>query len=299
MTDLAALRAALARPGKASLPWVDARGNPDRPLTLHTYRPHAWSPGRPVVVVQHGMLRNGADYRDFWANAADRFAVLVLAPELAAEHWPRHPAYNDGLVWDDTGRARPRERWAYATPGRLVRRLRDEGTLGEGPVHLFGHSAGGQFVHRLVATLGAAPFAATIAANAGWYTLPALDRPCPEGLGEIGLDDAAVGRWLAWPLVVLAGDADTETEGDSLPGHDAARRQGPHRFARAKAFVAAGRDAADRRGVACGWRLVEVPGVGHDGAAMSVAAATWWFAGRLPTAAEAGLVVRPEGARRL
>ena len=36
------------------------------------------------------------------------------------------------------------------------------------------------------------------------------------------------------------------------------------------------------------WKLTVVPGIGHDGAAMSVVAASLWFEGRLPSAAELG-----------
>jgi hypothetical protein len=50
-------------------------------------------------------------------------------------------------------------------------------------------------------------------------------------------------------------------------------RQGPTRYARAHAYVAAARDAARRRGVSCAWTIIDVPGVGHDGAGMSAAAA--------------------------
>lgn len=291
MSGLSTLRGELSKPGKASFAFAD-QANPDRPLVLHAYRPAGWRADDPVVLVQHGMLRNGADYRDFWVPVADRCGLLVLAIEFPGEHWPRYLAYNDGLVRDASERLRPATSWAYTVPARIVGALRADGTIGAGPVRLFGHSAGGQFVHRLVGTIGPGPFTATIAANAGWYSAPTLELPFPEGLGGIGLDEAALDRWLGWPLTILAGDRDTETEGDTLPSHEAARRQGPHRFARARHFVEAGHATAARRSIACGWRLIEVPGVGHDGAAMSVAAALWWFAGRLPEPTDGGLVVR-------
>jgi hypothetical protein len=135
-----------------------------------------------------------------------------------------------------------------------------------------------------------------IIGNAGWYTQPTLDRRFPEGLGGLGLDEAALRPFLTAELTILAGDADTETEGPSLPSHPAALAQGPHRFARAHAFLAAGRQAAADRGIACFWRLLVASGIGHDGAAMSRVAAGLWFDGldaatASARAAEAGLAV--------
>jgi hypothetical protein len=50
-------------------------------------------------------------------------------------------------------------------------------------------------------------------------------------------------------------------------------RQGPHRHARAHAYVAAGHAAAQALCTTCAWRVIDVPGVGHEGDRMSQAAA--------------------------
>ena len=41
-----------------------------RPLLLRSARPRAYSPRTPVLLVHHGDLRNGADFRDFWLPRA-------------------------------------------------------------------------------------------------------------------------------------------------------------------------------------------------------------------------------------
>ena len=53
--------------------------------------------------------------------------------------------------------------------------------------------------------------------------------------------------------------------------------QGPHRLARGHAFLAEGRRAAARLGVECAWDLKVVPGVGHDGGAMTAVAVRLLF----------------------
>ncbi|MGG5811756.1 alpha/beta hydrolase [Falsiroseomonas sp. CW058] len=284
----AELAAALSLPGRVAIPWTDPACDPARPVTLHCYRGCRATPDSPVVLVQHGMGRNGDEYRDFWVPAADRHGLLVVATTFAKADWPEAEHYNNGLVLDGQGRVRPRGAWAYAIPLRVFAALRDAGVTRRPRAHLFGHSAGGQFGHRLLSTQPHDLLEAVTVGNPGWYSLPVLDAPFPAGLGGIGLGDAEVERLLAYPMTILAGDRDTETSGPSLPSQPEAVAQGPHRFARAHAYLAAGRAEAARRGVACNWRLVPVAGIGHDGAAMSRVCAALWFEGRLIDAGEAG-----------
>jgi hypothetical protein len=282
--DLAALRA----PGRHAIGFTDAACDAARPLTLHAYRAASATPDSPVVLVQHGMGRNGDEYRDFWIEPAERHGLLILATTYGAAAWPGAEPYNNGLVLDAEGRPRPRAAWSYAIPLRVFAALRAAGLTRRPRAHLFGHSAGGQFGHRFMATQPHDALEAVTIGNPGWYSLPTLDAPFPEGMGGIGLDEGDLLRLLAYPMTILAGERDIETSGPSLPATPAALAQGPHRFARAHNYLAAGQAEAARRGVACNWRLVPVPGIGHDGAAMSRVAAALWFEGRLISAAEAG-----------
>ena len=238
--------------------------------------------------MQHGMLRNGDEYRDFWIPAAEKHGLLVVATTFGTGAWPEAAHYNNGLVLDEAGAPRPRGSWAYAIPLRVFAALREAGVTRRPRAHLFGHSAGGQFGHRLLSTQPHDALEAVTVGNPGWYSLPTLDAPFPAGLGGIGLTEADLLRLLAFPLTILAGDQDIETTDPSLPSNPEAVAQGPHRFARAHAYLAAGQAEAARRGVACNWRLVPVAGIGHDGAAMSRVAAALWFEDRLITAGEAG-----------
>ena len=284
MSVFAPLRAV----GRCAIPWVDPACDPARPLTLHGYRAAAATPDSPVVLVQHGMARNGDAYRDFWIEAAERHGLIIVAPTFGAAAWPGAETYNNGLVLNAAGAVRPRDSWSYAIPLRVFAALRKAGITRRPRAHLFGHSAGGQFGHRLMSTQPHDALEQVSIGNPGWYSLPTLDQPFPDGLGGIGLGDTEILRLLAYPMTILAGDQDIETAGPSLPAGPGALAQGPHRFARAHNYLAAGQAEAARRGVACAWRLIPVPGIGHDGAAMSRVAAALWFDNRLISAAEAG-----------
>ncbi len=274
--------------GRVAIPYEDAF-SPGRGLVLECYRPSSHAAGGPVVIVQHGMGRNGDEYCDAWVPAADRHGAMIVAITYPAASWPGSRTYNDGHVREEDGSVRPRAAWSNAIPSRVFRLLQDAGVTTRPHAYLWGHSAGAQFVHRLLG-LQSTAWEAVGAGNAGWYTLPTLDLPYPEGLGGIGLDEGDVDRLLLTPLVIFAGDHDTEMTAENLPKHAAALAQGPHRFARAHAYLAAGRAEAMRRGIACAWRLVVVPGVGHEGMVMSAVAASYWFEGVMPAAQAARTV---------
>ena len=280
--------------GRASIPYRDPF-SPDRALTLECYRPAGHTPERPVVMVQHGMARNGDEYCEAWVPAADRHGLLIVATTFSQAEWPDSRPYNDGHVLDAEGAPRPRAAWSQAIPGRVFALLRESGLTARRQAYLWGHSAGGQFVHRLMATQPHDWLEAAAPANAGWYTLPTLDLPYPEGLGGIGLEQGDVARLLGYPMTIFAGDRDTETAADNLPKHEAALRQGPHRFARAHYYLARGQAEAARLGVPCRWRLVVVPGIGHEGMRMSGIAAAAWFDGEMPReAGDAERAIRTE-----
>jgi hypothetical protein len=270
------LARAMPQGGSASIPYADPC-HPDRPLVLECHRPASHRPDSPVVIVQHGMSRNGGEYRDAWVPVSERHGLLIVAITFPAASWPNAEVFNNGNVLSQEGAVHPRAAWSYAIPGRVFALLRAAGITTQPCPHLWGHSAGGQFVHRLLAVQADATFGLMGAANPGWYTLPTLDRAFPEGLGGLDLTRADLERWLGLKLTVFAGDRDIETGAENLPRTPAALAQGPHRFARAHYFLEQGQAAAQALGVACNWRLVVVPGVGHEGARMSAFAGEYWF----------------------
>jgi len=226
-----------------------------------------------VLFVHHGVLRNGADYRDYWLPLVDAAQLLVIVPEFAGADFPQAAWYNFGNRVDADGRAKPRAEWTYGVPERAFAALRRQGVTAAERYGSFGHSAGGQFVHRMISLGFRERVVLAATANAGTYAMPDLEVAFPYGLGEAGLDDAALAALLAFRLMVFAGTADTDATGEHFPREEAALRQGPTRYARAHAYVDAARAAARARGVACNWTITDVADVGHDGEKMSAAAA--------------------------
>ncbi|MCW3475421.1 alpha/beta hydrolase [Limobrevibacterium gyesilva] len=269
MTDL---RALVARPGANDVPYEDP-ALPGRGLTLRSARPRHYAPDTPVLFVHHGVLRNGDDYRDFWLPLVDEAGLLVIAPQFPNDSFPGSLWYNFGNRADALGRPKPRAEWTYAVPGRIFAALQAQGVTNRRRYGLFGHSAGGQFVHRLISLGFRDNVAAAVTANAGTYAMPDLDTEFPYGLGATGMDDAALQALLAFRLTVMAGTADIDATSEHFPKEAPAMRQGGTRYERAHRYIATARAAAGARGEPCAWTIIDVPDVGHDGKLMSAAAA--------------------------
>jgi hypothetical protein len=145
---------------------------------------------------------------------------------------------------------------------------------------LYGHSAGAQFVHRFLLLSPSTNVDQAIAANAGWYTLPVFDQDFPYGLRGTGVTEAEVANFLRRPLVLQLGEADTDPRHPSLRRDAGSDLQGTNRFARGLNLMAVGWHEAARRGFALPWRVVTVPGVGHENGRMAADAAAVLFSVR-------------------
>jgi hypothetical protein len=269
MTDLSPL---LRSPGGRTLVYTDPVFS-GQPLVLHSAVPHRADPDTPIVIVHHGVGRNGRDYRDYWLGLVDDIGVLAIAIEFTERHFPDYLWYHFGNRHSAAGAANPRAQWTYGIDQRLFAALRAQRLTRCTRYGLFGHSAGGQFVHRMLSFGYRERVAVAVSANAGTYAMPTLDVAWPFGLGDTELDAAALRPLLEFPLTVMTGTADTKTTGRYFPKGPRSMRQGAHRHERAHTYVRAGHAAAQALGTRCAWTVIDVPDVGHDGERMSIAAA--------------------------
>ena len=252
-------------------------GGKQEALRVWYRRPAGFGPASPVVFVMHGVHRNAAAYRDIWVEHGEAHEALIVAPEFSAALFPGARAYNLGNLSKTGDAAAPPVPSGFSLIERIFEALRRGTGSRQETYRVFGHSAGAQFVHRLVMFGAAARIETAIAANAGWYTLPAPKTAFPYGLGGLAHDRAQLERALGTDMIVLAGEADTLQDDPFLRRTPRALRQGKNRFERAQCFYEAGRRAAERLKTPFAWRLVTVPGIGHDDQAMAAPAARLLF----------------------
>lgn len=252
-------------------------------LPVWYYRPAELAADAPVLFVIHGVGRNASEYLADWVALAEQHRFLLVTPEFSKEQFPGEESFNSGNLFDTAGQLRPREQWSFSVIEPLFDavRARFGGTWGD--YFLYGHSAGAQFVQRFLYFVPESRATRAVAANAGWYMLPELERAFPYGLKGTPADAAALRRAFAFPLTVLLGEADTDAHHQSLRRTPEADEQGLYRFARGQFFFRRAQAAAAALGAPCRWSLATVPGVAHSNKDMSPAAARVLFSTYPPT----------------
>lgn len=248
-------------------------------LSAFTYRATAFDPASgPIWFVMHGAGRGGRGYLKAAAPVAERFDALAIAIEFSRQAYPEQEDYILGVTTrgEPDARAHAEGRWrdsdsyVYAEVEHVFEALRRLlGGRQEG-YYLFGHSAGAQFVHRLLTFLPEARVLGAVAANAGWYTLPVAGDDAhlamPYGLRGSPLEHTEL-RWLfRAPLTVMLGERDTATpeEDRLLRGTSAAMAQGATRLGRGQNYFAAGRAAAAAIDAPFNWRLALASRAAHE-----------------------------------
>lgn len=245
------------------------------PVPVWTYAPEDRPlADLPVVVVMHGVQRDGDRYRDEWIEAAREHSLIILAPTFSDEGFPGAAGYNLGNIRDAETKTPLDERlWSFSAIDLLFAEAVNRIGGAQTSYVLYGHSAGAQFVHRYLYFKKDTRADLFIVANAGWYTLPDFGLAFPYGLAGSTLDAPRLICALQRNVVVMLGDGDTDEADPNLRRTPEALAQGRHRFARGQSFFRAARDQAAVLGVALGWRQLTVPGAHHSNAQMAPAAA--------------------------
>lgn len=272
---------------------VTTSGDGEREIEVFHYRPRSLREDSPVLFVMAGAGRNADDYRDHWIDAAERHGVLVLAPHYPEDRYPRFWNYNlarmiDDVVIDPVAReiasyrmVADRDHWLFRDIERIFDAAVRAAGLKAARYDMFGHSAGGQFLHRYAMFADEGIRAGRIlAANSGWYTVPERGVRFPYGLDGAPIDEPQLAAAFSRRLVVFLGGKDdaSETRGELVRSADT-DRQGLHRLERGQHFHAQAAKTAASIGTTFNWTLHVVPGVGHDAKQMGAAAATFLYGG--------------------
>ena len=242
-------------------------------MTVYTYLPKALpAQSARIVFVMHGVGKNARGYRDAWIEPADRYGLLVIAPLFDREQWGRG-GYSYASIVAPGGKFQDASLWSYSVIEHLFDAIK-AATGNAGPRYwLYGHSEGGQFVHRLVMLLPEARYERAVGANAGWYMMPAFDVTYPYGLAGSPVTRDSLAKSLGREFVILLGDLDRDPNHFQLRRTPQAMAQGANRYERGETFFKEARGRAAELGVPFAWRIQGVPGAGHQNSRMSRPAA--------------------------
>lgn len=236
-------------------------------IEIHAYKPVRYS-GGPILLVMHGLGANATGYRDYAIPLADNLGYLVIAPLFDRKRFPVWRYQAGGIVRDPRAaelKVEPRAQWTGQLFLAIINNVRKSEEKPDLAYSLIGHSAGGQALSRFAAFI---PHDAQhiIIANPSTHLRPSLTERFPYGLGGLPpelADEAALQRYLAQPVTLLLGTADTERD-RGLNISEGAERQGANRLERGRNTFRAAQTLAQQRGWTFHWTLTEVPDAGHS-----------------------------------
>lgn len=217
-----------------------------------------------VLILFHGNSRSAGSYLDAAHGLADRACLTVYAPLFDRQRFPSASYHRGGLIRD--GKLLPRDDWTVDLAADLTDWARAREGDANAATFMFGHSAGGQFLSRIVAYDPPPNVERYVIANPSTYVLPSLTEPVPYGFGGLPEAEAALKAYLAAPITIYLGDEDTGDE--DLAQTPEAKRQGTNRLDRGTRTFEAGRRMAEAHGWPFNWHLVYADHVGHSARGM-------------------------------
>ncbi len=270
-------------------------------ITVHYHKPKNINPKSRILIVIPGAGRNGDDYRDSWVEASKKYNVLILSPSYSEKSYSYGKYHLGGVVKDldltkgitfkkNTNQVWMNEdlvdfkineeenKWIYRDFDRIFDTVKKAIKSKQREYDMFGHSAGGQILHRFVLTHHKSKASKILASNAGTYTLPDKQTNFPFGIKDIDIDDKALKIAFRKNLVLFLGELDNadETRGRMLRSITA-DKQGTHRLARGIHFYNYSKQAAKKAKLDFNWKLEVIPGVGHNQKDMARAAAEYLY----------------------
>lgn len=257
-------------------------------VSVYYYQPNNYTADTPVVLILHGLRRDAKEYRDSWAEYAEREGLMVLVPRFSSQAYPGGNGFNLGNVFQATSteetrgfsrleQMNPPEQWVFTLIERVFADFRsDRSTSNRETYYLYGHGAGAQVAHRFAMFMPESHAEEIIIGAAGWYTMPDESIAWPYGTGGVPmLDASATKAFLAQPMLLLAGGADTATLHTVMRQTPEANAQGATRVERTRYYYEFAERQARIQKAAFNWRHWVLPGVTHSPGQMTPFAARY------------------------
>lgn len=239
-------------------------------IKVWSYKPENWKNEDKILFVMHGGGRNADDYLDAWKRIADSSNILVLAPEFENKYSKYTTNdYQEGNLFTFFGTKNPKEEWAYEVIENIFDHVRKTNDITNENYDIFGHSAGGQFVHRMIMLMPESRVKNAIAANPGFYTFPDEKLEYPYGLKNTPITDNSIKKSFKKQLIILLGENDNDPKLGTFRETELAMKQGAHRLERGSNFYQNSSKLAKEKSWEFNWKIDTIENVGHNYREMS------------------------------
>lgn len=276
-------------------------GREHKKIEVFYHMPKNFSSESKVLLVIPGAGRNGDSYRDAWIEEAEKYSVLILSPKYKKEDYgfdayhfggliqnlmmekslgyvagTNHFSLNEDHIQFDL--VQDENQWIFKDFDRIFDQVVQKVGSNQSQYDIFGHSAGGQILHRMALFYPKSKANRIIAANSGFYTLPDLETPLLFGTQDMNILKEDFRSIFNQKLVLYLGELDNASEtGGTLLRSISADKQGLHRLARGNYFYKYSKQLAKQLGFPFNWELIIIPEVGHDHRGMGNAAGKYLY----------------------
>lgn len=259
--------------GKQSFVFSGAQAVKEKPIRVWYYSPGNRPDTLPIVIMLHGAERNASAYLDQWIPVAQLNKFVVLAPEFSKDDYGGAARYNLGNVYDQkSNKFTSSSTWTYSVIEPLFEYIKSQINSIYSGYYLSGHSAGAQFVHRFLYFVPDNRALRVMMANAGWYTMPDYTIDFPLGLRNSPIGKEALFSAYEKKVLVILGEADTDTTSTNFQKGPEYNKQGLNRFERGQTFFNVSAKRAKELNTPFHWKLITLPGVAHSNAETAIAA---------------------------
>ena len=246
----------------------------NKPFNIHYYIPSTVNQTTaPILFIFPGTDRNADDYLETWITLADQKGVMVFAFEFSVNYYPMSTNYQTGFILDENGNLNNEDVWTFSVIEPVFDFIKTNLVNNTNSYNMFGHSAGGQFVHRFVQFKPNSRVNYAISANAGWYTVPDTSVDFPYGLKNTGISNEDLQNTYLKNLEIHLGQNDNNPNDPALRKTPEANIQGLHRLSRGRYFVNQSDSISQSLNFPSSWVKKELENVGHEQQKMAVFAA--------------------------
>jgi hypothetical protein len=254
--------------------------SPESPLNLALIKVFYHIPAgdlkkMPILMAFHGAGRNASAQRNYWIQLANANGFMVIAPEFSDVNYPGlGDDYLMANIFDDgdnpsVASFNSSDEWTFSSLDPLFEAIKAAVSGSQEKYSAWGHSAGGQFLHRFVTYLPSSKLDVAVCSNSGWYTVPESTVSFPYGILNSQLSDEDLTAAFSKNLIVHLGQNDTNPDGGVRRNAVLDAQQGIHRLERGRYYFNTSKIQAQNRGNSFNWELKEVSNIGHDEALMA------------------------------
>ena len=276
-------------------------GKKDKTIKVYYHQPNSYTKNSKILIVVPGAGRNGDSYRDAWIAASEKYDVLILSPMYSEQQYGFEDYQMCGLIKnsnlyesieyiENSNMVKLREadfsfqvnskhkEWIFRDFDRLFERVVNASQSAQTQYDIFGHSAGGQILHRLALFHPHSKANRILASNSGFYTATDFNLELPFGLKNTPLIADSLKHSFAKKLILFIGELDNQDEkGGTLLRSNTVDQQGLHRLDRAKFFYSLAENKAKEMQSTFNWQLKVIPNIGHNQEKMAKAAAEYLY----------------------